>query len=58
MWSRRSFIVASCGLVACRVTEAWADPWRLEIIKWLIEIAVTALPSISEGFWHRQGFEH
>ena len=50
MWSRRSFIVASCALAACRLTGALAGRWRLEIIKWLFEIAVTAFPVLVKVF--------
>ena len=50
MRSRRLFIAASCALVAFRVTKAVPAPWRLEILKWFFELAITAWPVLAKVF--------
>src|SRR5271165_2102221 len=46
MWSRRSFMVASCVLAACRVTQAFAIEFGKEALGWLEYVAALALPSL------------
>ena len=50
MWSRRSFMVASCVLATCRVTEGLAIEFGKKALEWLEYAAALALPSLNEIF--------
>ena len=49
MWSRRSFMVASCALVTCRVTKALAFEFKKDVLEWFEQTIIYALPSLNEA---------
>jgi hypothetical protein len=50
MWSRRSFVVASCVLATGQVSKALAIEFAKEALKWLDYVAALALPTLDAIF--------
>jgi hypothetical protein len=55
MWSRRSFIMASCALVTCRVAEALALEFKKDVLEWLDQAITSALHPLMKHWITRYG---
>ena len=49
MWSRRSFIAASCAMATSRVKEALALDFKKNVLEWFEQTIGYALPSLNEA---------
>ncbi len=49
MWSRRAFIVASCAMATCRVTEVLGLEFKKTVLEWFEQTIGYALPSLNEA---------